>query len=290
MAEKDAHAAGGPRPSHARHSDTGKRDELLARLQTTAAEIEATIAAIADGLIVCDNRGTIIRTNAAADRLMGFSAAEREMSSRERSASILLTDENGAPFAPGRNPIQRALAGETVAGAVVSIGRPKGETRWLSCAAAQIHGADGTATGVIATMTNVTPLRQLQDQRERLLAEVSHTAGQLEAIVTAIADGLIVYDQDGQIVRWNEAAQRLLADLDRELAHRQARQPRMRYTWADGTPMTNEVRLWPVLSEAKTILGAEMGRVRPDGQRVWFTSSCAPVRARDGACRAPSRR
>ncbi len=63
---------------------------------------------------------------------------------------------------------------------------------------------------------DVTERKRAEEDRERLLTEVQHRAAELQAIITSIADGLIVYDPEEHIVTANPAAERLLGPSPEE--------------------------------------------------------------------------
>ncbi|HEY3416677.1 MAG TPA: response regulator, partial [Armatimonadota bacterium] len=51
--------------------------------------------------------------------------------------------------------------------------------------------------------------RQAEEDRQRLLAEVQRRATELDATLSSIADGVTIYDNDGNVVHLNATAQRL---------------------------------------------------------------------------------
>lgn len=149
-------------------------EESTRREHRTLAELEAAIAAAPEGLVVYRPDGSILRQNAASERLHGFPEGVREWAfdARWRSLRPLATD--GRPIPPERSPPMRALAGETVRGAVIVVHRPRRRPLWVSMSAAPIRAADGSLAGAVVSLSDVSLLQELQEQRADLLAVLSH--------------------------------------------------------------------------------------------------------------------
>ena len=140
-----------------------ERERLLAEVQRRAAELDATISAISDGLIITDASADIVRMNEAALRILGIDAGFASGPEKERS---LLLGEG--------SPVDRALHGELVRGLRLRIRRPDGQHRDLLVSARPIREAEGDIRGAVMTFADITPIMELQEQREDLLRTVSH--------------------------------------------------------------------------------------------------------------------
>ena len=151
-----------------------ERARLLAEVQSRAAELEATLTSIADGLIIYNPAGDIVRMNPAAAEILGYSPEERARPMAERLARLRAETPEGQPIPVEETPPRRALRGERVAGVVLVIHPPTGKKVWLSVSAAPIRRADGMLLGAVVTLTDITALHELQEQREDILRAVSH--------------------------------------------------------------------------------------------------------------------
>ncbi len=149
-------------------------DQLADETRRRAAELDAAIAAIPNGLAIYDAQARIIRLNAAAEAILGLSPAERQRPLAERAAKLRVETPEGKPLAYEDIPIVRALRGETVENLIGRTRRPDGTVLWASVSAAPIRATDGRILGAVVTLTDVTPLRELQEEREDLLRAVSH--------------------------------------------------------------------------------------------------------------------
>jgi PAS domain S-box-containing protein len=151
-----------------------------AQLRTRAAELNAVISSIPDGVLVVDARGRLVRANAAAVEILGLAEAELQASLEERMARIGLVRETGEPLPLTATATARALRGETVVGAVQGVPRAGG-TRWISTSAAPIHEPSGALAGAVVTFADVTErkrmeedLREADRRKDEFLAILSH--------------------------------------------------------------------------------------------------------------------
>jgi PAS domain S-box-containing protein len=141
-----------------------------------AAELDAAIAAIADGIAITDPESRIIRMNAAAERVLGLTGEEARRPLAERLRLERVETVDGRPFPLEEMPIWRALRyGETNSGVIMIIHNARtGEGTWVSNSSAPIRAADGSILGAITVYADITAVHNLQEQREDLLRAVSH--------------------------------------------------------------------------------------------------------------------
>jgi len=75
--------------------------------------------------------------------------------------------------APG-GVLDRALKGESLHGVVVTLHPDPERSVWISVSAAPIRSSDGQLLGTVLTLTDITRLHELQEQRDDILRAVSH--------------------------------------------------------------------------------------------------------------------
>jgi PAS domain S-box-containing protein len=287
--------------------DTSVTEQSAATARRLAAELDLLFSSIKDGLVEYDREGRIIRMNAAAREILGYSTRERAAGFRERTEAFVITKADGTPFEFAELPGQVALRGESVQGVLMALTRAD-RTTWLSVSAAPVVGPDRAQAGAVATFADITPLRnaqqELQESNRKLeaanqvaqaqaraaqqaRAEAEALVSQLEAILSSAPDGLVVYDTDGRIVRQNAMARDLLGyspdteaqpivERSRSVIHPQR---------PDGTPFAPED--FPALRalRGETVRGEQMVLSVParGGGPAHLSVSSAPIRLPDGS-------
>jgi len=139
-----------------------------------AAEMDATIAAIADGIIIYGPNAAIRRLNGVAQELLGYTPDITALPCFERVKQLHVEDADGKPLSYEEQPPWRALQGETIQGLVLTFTRADGLRRWISVSAAPIPSSHGKVIGAVATLSDITPMRELQQRQNDLLHIVSH--------------------------------------------------------------------------------------------------------------------
>lgn len=167
-----------------------------------AAELDTVLHSIASGLLLHDAEGRVLRMNPAAERLLGYGAAECALPFPERLAVMDLLDARGEPLASSALPTARALRGEVVSGVEVRFARRDGSRPpfWASISAAPILGPDGVRQGAVTTLADVTALRVLQEQREDVMRAMSHDLRTPLTVVSAQAQLLMRREQPHEVV------------------------------------------------------------------------------------------
>lgn len=141
--------------------------------QRLVAELDATISAIADAVLIVDPLGRTVRANAAAS-LLGYSDDPSEFPLLTLPRLINPESPEGRVVPLEETPMGRALRGETVRGVLAVVYPPTGEPIWVSISAGPIRSEAGDMLGAVATFVDITPLRKLQDEQEDLIHTVGH--------------------------------------------------------------------------------------------------------------------
>ncbi len=286
---------------YAAEQDARRRVEAaLTRAQASEAQasehakqLHTILETMTDGVAVTDAEGRYLQTNRAyrellaAHRLPGFNATLPA----ERGRLLELRDSaTGAPLPPEYIPTARALRGEVVTGPSADIRARAFDGRELevNASAAPLRDRDGHIVGAVSVLHDVTWRRQLEHEREAARVQAETQADQLDRIFEAAAEGLIVWDAEGRMVRTNAAAHRILG-LDAappDFCELSPSERLARYAPRDeqGRPLSAEE--WPFMCamqmEGGTGQCADIRMRVLDGRELEINASSAPLRDREG--------
>jgi PAS domain S-box-containing protein len=202
-------ATGQPRCLVGQVEDISERKRLAQALAEQAAQLDRIFEQMTEPLAVYDTAGRVVRVNAALLRFLAPNQvlpAYGEFSLRESMALFTTRDAEGRPLAPENSPSRRALRGEELTGEHALDLRARtldGREVEARISAAPLRDADGRIVGAITLGVDVT-------ERNRLARTLAEQAEQLNRTFEGMVDGVFVYDTQGQVIRTNAAARRLL--------------------------------------------------------------------------------
>jgi PAS domain S-box-containing protein len=151
--------------------DVSQRKQIEAALRQAqreaaarAGELETTIEAMADGLVIYDTEAHIVRLNAAARAIFARAVpTDNEFNPlRERAALLVLRDAHGQLLPSEGWPSSRILRGEVLGGVDaldVQLDTLDGRDLYVNIGGAPIRNASGQITGAVAVMRDVTEQR-----------------------------------------------------------------------------------------------------------------------------------
>jgi PAS domain S-box-containing protein len=158
--------------------DAGLRSEELLREQAARAEAEAGLARLRqvvdvmpEGILISDSAGRVYLRNAAAEQIMGTipETVLEGLTSKVRNL-------DGTEVDPGATPLARAVfGGEVVLGEQLVVNNDViGRDVPILVNSAPLSDGSGGAAGGVTVFQDITPLRDLERQKDEFLASVSH--------------------------------------------------------------------------------------------------------------------
>lgn len=280
--------------------------ELLARVQThldlararreaaaRAAQLDAIFEAIGDGVLVHDLNGNRMYANPAYHDLLrrhlelrGQNVAPDVLlaSPSEMRHYVAFSDEQGRAVFPQEWATARALQGETLTGANAVdefTQGADGEMLHLNVTAAPIRNAEGQITGAVAVFRDVT-------ERRRLERQFAEQANLLEAVFESKADGVAVFDVQGNFLRANQALGQIFGtDADTDYTSRPLAERMERVMLLDEQGRRIPEAQWPHwrVLRGEILAGASAldARIQAlDGREVWISITGAPIQDSDG--------
>ncbi len=158
----------------ARKQAEEERERLVAEIEQRAAELDATISSMADGVVICGPAGEIVRMNPAALEALGDSLQGAGSAPGEWMKRLSIETADGKAIPSEDTPIARALRGEKTKGTLVVLRKSEDKAAWISTSAAPVRTPDGKMLGAVATFTDITRLHEIQEQQSDLIHAVSH--------------------------------------------------------------------------------------------------------------------
>lgn len=181
-----------------RHAGAGPSDQALQAFRAVIDAVPLAVMTLApDGKVGLWSRG--------AERIFGWRRSEVE----GREPPYLAPEQ-----APHEQSLrQRVLAGNEIRNQPAQRRNSAGEVRDLVVNATPQRGADGTITGIIAVLEDVTDRRRVETSRDEHRAH-------LAAVLNAVADPIITIGEGGLITSVSRAAEQLFGYAAAEMVGR----------------------------------------------------------------------
>jgi two-component system, OmpR family, sensor histidine kinase VicK len=191
-----------------------ERERLLQDAAQRAAQLQAVLDNLVEGVIACDREGRLTMSNRSGLRLLGLPGRSQEGVGRpveELMQIERLRHTDGRPLARGELPMVRALAGETVVQQEqVLVHGGTGTEVFLRTSAAPIRGEDGAILGAVTVARDVTELMELDLVKDQFIRVGAHELKTPVAIMKGYALALLRNMNDLPVPR-----RRMLEAIDR---------------------------------------------------------------------------
>jgi len=175
--------------------DIGVRRRTEEALRESEARYRSVIGALAEGVVLFGADGSIIASNASAERILGLSAAQLQ-GRHATNPPWRAIHEDGTPFPVATHPATISLdTGQSCANVVMGIHKPGGELAWISINSQPLlRPGEARPYAVVASFYDITERKWAEEalreseERYRLLAENS-----LDLIELIDLDGNVMY-------------------------------------------------------------------------------------------------
>ena len=252
------------------HMDTTGWMEGQQALERSEQSLATTLQSIGDAVIATDPLGLVVRMNATAERLTGWSAREATGQPLARVFRIVTAPTRQ----PASDPVRAVLAHGQVIGLAndtVLLSRDGSEYQ-IADSAAPIRAADGEVTGVVLVFSDVT-------ERYRVQQALRANEERLRSLLDNLQAGVLVFGADGQLQDANPAARRIAGLSLEQMQGQLPLSPNWALLEEDQTPLTRERQpVNQVLASGQALKSLVMGVRRPDLPRpLWVLANAYPV-------------
>jgi PAS domain S-box-containing protein len=242
---------GRPRRMAGTHVDITARKEmelLVHRGRDEARRLALISERSTDAVVLMNVRGQVEWVNPGFERMSGYLAEEVRGCDGLR---LFLPEDAGHLLKRFQQAMWGGIREQVLC-------RFKGHREaWLDLEVLPIHNDQGVLTGFSAAASDVTEQVGLRTR--------------LEAIVSALAEGLVLIDANGNIVDCNERAEQILGIRKEDLTGRHAASPDWDAMDEDGARLPDwQFPAIQVLQFGQPVRGFLMGVKRPDGERRWI--------------------
>jgi len=226
----------------------------------------ALIESLADGLIMVDVSGAIVRVNEAfeilfrAPRIRILDRSFEELVAHAVHRGVELFDEAGVTIGPTDHPVLVSLRrGRRVDGAVVGYRHGDDAARWMRINAQPILGPDGRVAGAVGSFSDITESR-------RAAYALRQEEEFLRVLLDTLDEGIVACDSQGRMTIFNPAARRLHGlDDSVEPIGRLPVSKLLRHT--DGTPIDPEENPLLLAMGGERLHNVEIILVQADGEQ-----------------------
>ncbi|CAN5234864.1 hypothetical protein BH11ACT1_BH11ACT1_28660 [soil metagenome] len=195
------------RPTSIQDGGRAALAEAHAQLARQKSLTDALLETIQVGVVSCDADGILVVSNRAEREIFGLTHGLDGLAHSDLAPLIVAWDAQGRPLTPDTYPLVRALRGEDVNPADVTVGPRDGPQREIVVRASQIRSTDGAVLGAVAALTDVTAeragMRALAAERRNLaearaLSDAILAASPDTTRVTDLSTGRVVYTSPGR--------------------------------------------------------------------------------------------
>lgn len=195
-------------------------------------ELEQIVETIPDGVIILDRDGFITFANATAEKLLGLTRSQivgRAYNAAEWKRTAIdgrLFPEEKLPF------VQVMRTGKPIHGVEVAFEHPDGIRTVLSINAAPLNDEEGGITGVVASLTDITERKKVEEEREEI-------AKRMQLVLQSTTEGIFLIGTNGLCSFFNKAASEMTGFSPEETIGSNIHSL-IHHSYADGTPFPLE--------------------------------------------------
>lgn len=260
--------------------DITERKDIEEERARLADHLRLLLQSTDEGIYGVDLRGQCTFINSSGAAALGY--APEELLGKRIHDVIHHSYSDGSPHPESECPLYRAFrSNEGVRLEDEVLWHRDGRCVTVECSSYPV-ARGGVVEGAVITFVDITARKQQEVERARLLDEVQRRAAELDAVFSAMPDGIMLQGLEGEVLRMNPAAVELLGyptetwhlPLDERAWHADLQRP-------DGTRLAPRETPAGRALNGETIVGELLAIVHSD-RTVWIMASAAPIRTAQG--------
>ena len=147
----------------------------------------------------------------------------------------------------------------------------RGIWRWVRDQLRLIRDESGSATELLGTWIDVT-------ERKRAERALEESEARYRSVISSMSEGVIVQNDEGEVITTNRAALQILGLKEEELQGRSMHDPDWQIIHEDGRPFPTDTHPAMVaLATGQAQHEVKMGVRRPDGEFSWISVNSNPI-------------
>jgi PAS domain S-box-containing protein len=195
------------------YTDITERKRTEESLEKNEKLLKSVLDNVNSGVALIDETGRFTVYNPLFLKLFGLSEDTTVKNINDQNwADWQVFNEDGTLLHIDDHPVRKAaLTGKRIEHQLVGVKLPTGEEiTWMLISAEPILKENGEVEKIICTYHDITERKKIEGDRLRLLTEVENQAAELDATISSMATGLIIYNTEGKAIRMNNTAKELL--------------------------------------------------------------------------------
>lgn len=168
-----------------------ERVRATKNLQESAARYHALATVSPVGIVYTDEQGRYVDINERAGEIVGVSADQ----AKKREWTTILHPDDKDRVVKWWNA---AFAKQQPFSSEFRILRPDGDVVWVACQALAQKDGSGKLQGYIGTIADITRRREIEEELDKLAAELEQQARMLDQVLSTTPDQFRMYDREGR--------------------------------------------------------------------------------------------
>jgi len=188
------------------HRDiTDKRKSEMA-LRISEERYRSVVDALGEGIVLQDQSGRIVTTNASAEKILGLTADQLHgVGSINMSTSTI--HEDGTPFPGEQHPgMITQQTGKSLQNIIMGVNKPDGTLTWISINTEPLYYSDQRVSpdAVVVSFIDITQKKTAEIELQRNEQQLHEYSDRINSILDSITDGFIAVDNEMNVFLWNK--------------------------------------------------------------------------------------